>query len=90
MVARVWRKHELNSHRIERYMASNDLEFEKKAADIIGLYLNPPAYATVFCVSMRRRIFRPWIAKYCQSPGAGLNAIVLSKFFMARYRSVPP
>src|SRR5487761_292819 len=51
MVARVWRKHGLQPHRIERYMASNDPDFEKKAADIIGLYLNPPALAAVFlCV----------------------------------------
>ena len=50
MVARVWRKHGLKPHRIERYMASNDPDFEKKAADIIGLYLNPPAHAAVFCV----------------------------------------
>src|SRR6202158_3383374 len=35
MVARVWRKHGLKPHRIERYMASNDPDFEKKAADII-------------------------------------------------------
>jgi len=34
MVARVWRKHGLKPHRIERYMASNDPDFEKKAADI--------------------------------------------------------
>src|SRR5258705_2596623 len=38
MVARVWRKHGLRPHRIERYMASNDPQFEEKAADIIGLY----------------------------------------------------
>ncbi len=50
MVARVWRKHGLKPHRIERYMASNDPDFETKAADIIGLYLNPPAHAAVFCV----------------------------------------
>ena len=50
MVARVWRKHGLKAHRIERYMASNDSDFEKKAADIIGLSLNSPAHTTVFCV----------------------------------------
>jgi transposase len=48
MVARVWRKHGLQPHRMERYMASNDPDFETKAADIIGLYLNPPAHAAVF------------------------------------------
>jgi len=36
MVARVWGKHGLKPHRIERYMASNDPDFERKAADIIG------------------------------------------------------
>src|SRR5258707_17487 len=47
MVARVWRKHGLQPHRMERYMASNDPDFEKKAADIIGLYLHPPAHASL-------------------------------------------
>lgn len=56
MVARVWRKHGLKPHRIERYMASNDPDFEKKAADIIGLYLNPPAHAAVFCVDEKTHI----------------------------------
>src|SRR5246500_1309199 len=56
MVARVWRKHGLKPQRIERYMASNDPDFEKKAADIIGLYLNPPAHAAVFCVDEKTHI----------------------------------
>jgi transposase len=56
MVARVWRKHGLKPHRIERYMASNDPDFEKKAADIIGLYLNPPAHAAVFSVDEKTAI----------------------------------
>ncbi len=45
MVARVWSKHRLHPHRLERYMSSNDPDFEQKAADIIGPYLNPPAHA---------------------------------------------
>jgi len=56
MVARVWRKHGLQPHRMERYMASNDPDFEKKAADIIGLYLNPPAHAAVFSVDEKTSI----------------------------------
>jgi len=40
MVARVWAKHGLKPQRLDRYMASNDPDFETKAADIIGLYLN--------------------------------------------------
>ena len=31
-------------------MKSNDPEFEAKASDVIGLYLNPPQHAVVFCV----------------------------------------
>lgn len=50
MVTRVWSKHRVQQHRLERYMSSNDLDFEKKAAEIIGLYLSSPAYAAVFGV----------------------------------------
>src|SRR6266568_4521652 len=56
MVARVWAKHGLNPQRLDRYMASNDPDFEQKAADIIGLYLNPPAHAAVFCVDEKTAI----------------------------------
>jgi len=56
MVARVWAKHGLKPHRLERYMASNDPEFEAKAADIIGLYINPPTHAAVFCVDEKTAI----------------------------------
>ena len=56
MVSRVWAKHGLKPHRLERYMASNDPDFERKAADVIGLYLNPPAHAAVFCVDEKTAI----------------------------------
>jgi transposase len=49
-VARILRKAGLRPHRLERYMASNDPHFEEKAADIIGLYLDPPQHAAVFCL----------------------------------------
>jgi hypothetical protein len=32
----------IQPHRLRRYMASTDPQFEEKAADIIGLYLKPP------------------------------------------------
>ena len=56
MVARVWAKHRLQPHRLERYLTSNDPEFEAKAADVIGLYLNPPAHAAVFSVDEKTAI----------------------------------
>ena len=37
-------------------MLSEDPNFEKKAADIIGLYLNPPDHAAVFCVDEKTQI----------------------------------
>src|SRR5688572_27564433 len=55
-VQRVWAQARLKPHRLERYMASNDPEFETKAADIIGLYMNPPQHAAVFCVDEKTAI----------------------------------
>src|SRR4029453_13093199 len=55
-VQRIWKQAKLKPHRLERYMASNDPEFETKAADIIALYLNPPQHAAVFCVDEKSAI----------------------------------
>jgi transposase len=55
-VARVWAKHGIKPHRLERYMASQDADFESKAADIIGLYLNPPQHAAIFSVDEKTAI----------------------------------
>ena len=56
MVARVWKKHALAPHRLDGYLASNDPDFEAKAADIIGLYLHPPQHAAVFSVDEKTAI----------------------------------
>lgn len=55
-VARTWKKAGLQPHRLERYLRSNDPAFEEKAAAIIGLYLNPPEHAAVFCVDEKTAI----------------------------------
>src|SRR5580704_11703420 len=55
-VARIWAKHGIKPHRLEGYLASNDPDFETKAADVIGLYLNPPQHAAVFCVDEKTAI----------------------------------
>lgn len=55
-IHRIWSKHGLRPHRLERHMISNDPDFETKAADVIGLYLNPPAHAVVFCVDEKTAI----------------------------------
>lgn len=55
-VARIWAKHGIKPHRLEGYLASNDPNFEAKAADVIGLYLHPPQHAAVFCVDEKTAI----------------------------------
>jgi len=55
-VQRILAQARLQPHRLERYMASNDPDFERKAADIIGLYLNPPQHAAVFCVDEKTAV----------------------------------
>jgi len=56
MVARVWKRAGLRPHRLDRYMASNDPDFASKAADVIGLYVNPPQHAAIFCVDEKTAI----------------------------------
>jgi transposase len=55
-VQRIWRKHGVRPHRLDTHMVSNDPDFETKAADVIGLYLNPPVHAAVFCVDEKTAI----------------------------------
>src|SRR5215217_9445128 len=56
IIARAWRDAGLQPHRLERYMRSTDPDFETKAADVIGLYLEPPQHAVVFCVDEKTAI----------------------------------
>jgi transposase len=56
LIRQVWREAELKPHRLDRYLASDDPQFEQKAAQIIGLYLNPPQHAAVFCVDEKSAI----------------------------------
>jgi DNA-binding LacI/PurR family transcriptional regulator len=55
-VQRICRQARLKPHRLDRYMASNDPEFEEKAADIIALYMKPPQHAVVFCANDKSAI----------------------------------
>src|SRR5215207_5278060 len=56
LVAKAWQRAGLQPHRFERYMQSDDPDFESKAADVIGLYLNPPDHAAVFAVDEKTAI----------------------------------
>jgi transposase/DNA-binding CsgD family transcriptional regulator len=56
LVARAWQRAGLQPHRLERYMRSTDPDFETKAADVIGLYVQPPQHAAVFCLDEKTAI----------------------------------
>ena len=55
-IQRILAQADVRPHRLERYMASDDPDFETKAADVIGLYLAPPQHAAVFCVDEKTAI----------------------------------
>lgn len=55
-VQRIWRSHGLQPHRSERFKLSRDPEFVPKLRDVVGLYLNPPEKAMVFCVDEKSQI----------------------------------
>jgi transposase len=56
LVHRAWKRAGYGPHRLERYVASKDPDFEAKAVDVIGLYLNPPQNAVVLCVDEKTAI----------------------------------
>lgn len=55
-IQRILAQADVRPHRLERYMASDDPDFETKAADVIGLYVAPPQHAAVFCVDEKTAI----------------------------------
>jgi len=56
MVARVWKRAGLQPHRIERYMMSNDPEFDVEGNRHHRLYVNPPQHAAIFCIDEKTSI----------------------------------
>jgi hypothetical protein len=53
-MAAVMKEADLKPHRLDRYMASNDPQFEQKAATIIGLYRNPRKIGGILCRREKR------------------------------------
>jgi transcriptional regulator with XRE-family HTH domain len=48
-VQREWKARGLKPHLQKTFKISNDPKFEDKLIDVVGLYLNPPDNAIVFC-----------------------------------------
>ena len=55
-IHRIWQTFGLQPHRSETFKLSNDPLLIQKIRDIVGLYLNPPAHAAVFCVDEKPQI----------------------------------
>ncbi|MCP3990083.1 MAG: IS630 family transposase [Actinomycetia bacterium] len=55
-VARIWRSRGLRPWKVETFKLSNDPAFESKLVDVVGLYLNPPSAAAVFCFDEKTQV----------------------------------
>jgi transposase len=55
-VQRIWEKHNLKPHLVDTFKLSKDPHFFEKLTDVVGLYLNPPERAMVFCVDEKSQI----------------------------------
>lgn len=55
-VWRIWKRHNLKPHLLETFKLSRDKRFLEKLYDVVGLYLNPPDKAIVFCVDEKSQI----------------------------------
>jgi len=56
MVQRVWQRHAIQPHRVERFKLSKDPHLDDKVRDVVGLYLHPPDRALVLCVDEKSQI----------------------------------
>lgn len=55
-VSRIWKAFGLQPHRTETFKLSPDPQLIEKVRDIVGLYMNPPDHAAVFCVDEKSQI----------------------------------
>jgi transposase len=55
-VSRIWRAFGLQPHRSQTFKLSTDPHFIDKVHDVVGLYLDPPERALVFCVDEKSQI----------------------------------
>jgi transposase len=55
-IQQIWRAFGLQPHRSETFKLSKDPLLIEKVRDIVGLYMNPPDHAVVFCVDEKSQI----------------------------------
>jgi transposase len=54
-VQQIWRAFGLQPHRSETFKLATDPLLIDKVRDIVGLYMQPPTHAVVFCVAEKER-----------------------------------
>ena len=55
-VQRIWQAHQLQPDRIRTFKHSRDPSFAAKLADVVGLYVDPPAHAVVLSLDKKSQI----------------------------------
>jgi transposase len=55
-VAQLWQARKIRPWRVERFKLSTDPDFEAKLVDIVGLYMDPPERAAVFCFDEKTQV----------------------------------
>jgi len=55
-VRRIWQANGLKPHLSRTFKVSKDPQFAEKLEAVVGLYLNPPEHALVFCVDEKSQI----------------------------------
>ena len=55
-VQRIWEAHQLKPHRLRSFKRSRDPRFAEKLADVVGLYVDPPAHAVVLSIDEKSQI----------------------------------
>src|SRR3954466_11060338 len=55
-ISRIWHAFGLQPHRSDSFKLSPDPQLIEKVRDIVGLYMNPPEHALVFCVDEKSQI----------------------------------
>lgn len=55
-IGRIWKAFNLKPHRADGFKLSNDPLFVEKVHDVVGLYLNPPENAVVYCVDEKSQV----------------------------------
>ena len=53
---RVWHANGLKPHLLKTFKLSNDPDFIEKLEDVVGLYMNPPDHALVFCIDEKSQV----------------------------------